>query len=418
MLLLKKPRVFYGYWIVVATFLCVFIFSGCGFYAFSLFVKPLQADLGWSRGEIMAAFTIWFLFMGVAAPFIGRVVDRHGARSVISTGAIMTGLGFVFLSQMNSLWHFYISYAVTGAGMAAIGYVPASAVVSNWFKKRRGLAIGIMSAGIGIGGLALAPLVGGYLIPNFGWRASYLALALVTWVLIIPLALLVIKTKPADMGLYPDGMEAPEAVATTTASLSASEGLSLRMTLATPAFWLIAITFLSSQFGQTGVLQNQVPHLQDIGFPAVTVATAFGGLGLASAIGKFGFGWLCDWIQAKYALCIGLGLQLVSIIVLINIRPASPLALIWLYTIMMGLGVGSWLPTMSIITSTNFGLASYGAIFGVISLAFAIGSALGPLTAGYMYDTMNTYYWAFVIFSALYLVAIPAILAVRRPKPL
>jgi len=418
MFLLKKPKVFYGYWIVAAVFLCVFIFSGCGFYTFSLFVKPLEADLGWSRGGIMAAFTIWFLFMGITAPFIGRVVDRHGARNVISIGAIMTGLGFVLLSQVNHLWHFYISYAVTGAGMAAIGQVPASAIVSNWFKKRRGLAIGIMSTGIGVGGLALAPLVGGYLIPNFGWRASYLALALITWVLIIPLALFVIKTKPADIGLYPDGMEAPEAVTATTASLSASEGLSLRMALATPAFWLIAIAFLSSQFGQTGVLQNQVPYLQDIGFPAVTVATAFGGLGLASAIGKFGFGWLCDWIQAKYALCIGLGLQLVSIIIIISIRPTSPLAVIWLYTIMMGLGVGSWLPTMSILTSTNFGLASYGAIFGVISLAYAIGSAIGPLMAAHMYDSMNTYYWAFIIFIALYLIAIPPILAVRHPKSL
>lgn len=416
MFLLKKPKVFYGYWIVAATFLCVFIFSGSGFYAFSLFVKPLQADLGWSRGEIMTAHTIWFLLMGVAAPFLGRVVDRQGARKVIFIGAIVTGLGFAVLSLMNNLWHFYIGYAVIGAGMAAIGHVPASAVVSNWFKKRRGLAIGIMSSGMGIGGLALAPLVGGYLIPNFGWRVSYLAMALLTWVLIIPLALFVIKTKPAEMGLYPDGIEDPEAVASTTALLSASEGLSLRMALATPAFWLIAIAFLSSHFSQVGAIQSQVPYLDDIGFPVAIAATALGGVGLASAIGKFGFGWLCDWIPAKYVLSFGLGLQLASIIILISIRPASPLAIIWLYAIMMGLGIGSWLPTMSIITSTNFGLASYGAIFGAVSVAHAIGSATGPLMAGAMYDSMNTYYWAFVIFIALYLIAIPAILAVRRPK--
>ena len=367
----------------------------------------------------MTAFTIWFLFMGVAAPFTGRVVDRHGARKVIFIGAITTGLGFVILSLTNNLWHFYIGYAVIGAGMAAVGHVPASSVVSNWFKKRRGLAIGIMSTGIGVGGIALAPLIGDYLIPNFGWRASYLALALLTWVLIIPLALFVIKTKPADMGLYPDGMEAPEAVASTKVPPPVSEdGLSLRMALATPAFWLIAIAFLLSHFSNVGTIQSQVPYLDDIGFPVAIAATALGGVGLASAIGKFGFGWLCDWISAKYALCIGLGLQAVSIIALMSVGPASPLAIIWLYAIMMGLGVGSWLPTMSIITSTNFGLASYGAIFGAINLAHSIGSATGPLMAGYMYDSMNTYYWAFVIFLALYLIAIPSILAVRPPKSL
>lgn len=209
----QKPKVFYGYWIVLGTFFCLLITSGCGFFAFSLFIRPLQADLGWGRGEIMAAFTIYFLVTGVASPFIGRVVDRYGARKVISIGALIVGLGFVSLSQASNLWHFYVSYAVVGVGMAAMGHVPASAIVSNWFKKRRGTAIGIMSSGIGAGGVVLAPLVGGYLIPNFGWRASYLVLAALTWVLVIPLALLVIKTKPADMGLYPDGGQVPEIVA-------------------------------------------------------------------------------------------------------------------------------------------------------------------------------------------------------------
>jgi len=411
----KKPKVFYGYRVVVAAFFCVFIMSGCGFYAFSLFVKPLQADFGWNRGGIMAAFAVYFLVMGVASPFIGRLVDRYGARKVIAIGAVIGGLGFILLSLMNNLWYFYGGYIVTGIGMAAIGAVPATAVVSNWFKKRRGTALGLMSAGVGAGGFALAPLVGGYLTPNFGWRVSYLALALLTWML-IPLVLLVIKTKPADMGLYPDGMPAPEAVAVTEASLSASEGLSLKMALATPALWLIAVSFLASAFSHVGVIQNQVPYLEDIGFPVVAAAGALGGVGLGSLIGKLGFGWLCDRIQPKYACCISLVLQLVSIIILMSVQPVSPLAIIWLYAIVMGLGAGGWLPTMSMLISASFGSASYGAIFGMVILTQSVGIATGPLMAGYMYDTMNTYHWAFIILSALYIVAIPAVLAVRRPK--
>jgi len=413
----QKPKVFYGYWIVVVGFFCVFITSGCGFYAFSLFVKPLQADFAWGRGGIMAAFTIYFLVMGVTAPSVGRLIDRYGASKVISIGAFIAGLGFVLLSLMHNLWYFYSGYIIIGVGMAATGYVPATTVVSNWFKKRRGTAIGIMSIGVGAGGFALAPLIGGYLIPNFGWRASYLALTLLTWML-IPLALLVIKTKPADMGLYPDGVEAPEAVAEAKASLSASKGLSLKMALATSGFWLIAVSFLTSSFSQVGILQSQVPHLEDIRFPPATAATALGAVGLGSLVGKFGFGWLCDRIQAKHACCIGLALQLAAIIILMSVDSASPLAMVWLYAIIMGLGVGGWLPTMSMLVSTNFGLASYGIIFGMITLAQCVGTATGPLLAGYMYDTMGTYHWAFIIFLALYTVAMPTILAVRHPRSL
>ena len=414
----KKPKVFYGYWIVAATFFCVFVASGCGFFAFSLFVKPLQTDLGWGRGEIMTAFTIFYLVTAVASPFIGRIVDHYGAKKVISIGALIAGLGFVLLSQVSNLWHFYVSYAIMGIGMAATGHVPSSTIVSNWFKKRRGTAIGIMSTGIGAGGVVLAPLVGSYLIPNFGWRVSYLALAVLTWVLVIPLTLLVIKTKPADMGLYPDSSPAPETIATTEASPLTTEGITLQTALATSAFWLIAVSFLIGLFSQVGIIQHQVPYLEDIGFPVTMAAGALGVVGLTSAIGKFGFGWLCDQIPAKYAWSIGLGFQMVSMIILLNVQATSPQAMIWLYAITIGLGAGSWLPTMSMLVSTSFGLAAYGAIFGAVTFFENTGVATGPLMAGYMYDAMGNYYWAFIIFLALHAVAIPTALAVRRPKSL
>ena len=414
----QKPKVFYGYWIVVATFFCTFIYSGCGFFAFSLFVKPLQADFGWGRGEIMTAFTIYYLVMGVASPFIGRVIDQYGAKTVISTGAFIAGLGFASSSLVSNLWHLYASYAIIGAAMAAVGIIPSSAIVSNWFKKRRGTAIGIMSIGIGAGGFAMAPLVGGYLMPNFGWRASYLVLATLTWVLVIPLALLVIKTKPADMGLYPDGRQTPETMTDIESLSSTTKGITLHGALTTPAFWLIAISFLTGIFSQVGVVLHQVPYLEDIGFPVAMASGALGIVGLMSAIGKFSFGYLCDRIPAKYAWAIGLGFQMISIIILINTTPASPLTTIWLYTIMIGLAAGSWLPTVSVLVSTNFGLAAYGAIFGTVILFMNIGVAIGPLMAGYMYDTMGTYHWAFIIFLILNVVATATTLAIRRPKAL
>ena len=410
----KESKVFYGYWMVAVTFLCLLVMSGAGNFVYSLFVKPLEADLGWSRGDIMVGFTIFFVMMGVASPIVGRIVDRHGARAVIPAGALVMGLGFVLLSLMNELYLFYFAYVLVGTGAAAMGVVPASAVVSNWFRRKRGTAIGLMSAGIGAGGLILSPIVG-YLIPHLGWRNSYLVLAVIVWISIIPLCLLVIRTKPAEKGLYPDGLKAAEATAMIEPLASDSSGLSLRMALTTPAFWLIAAAFLSSNFSNMGAIQAQVPYLDDIGFPTGTAAAALGAVGLGSGIGKIFFGWLCDRIPPKYACAIGLCLQLVAIFMLMNVGPASPMAMVWLYALTLGFSVGSWLPTMSMLVSTSFGLACYGAIFGVVNFIQNIGTGSGPLMAGYLYDSMHTYHWAFVIFAALYAIAIPAVLLVRRP---
>ena len=413
----KKPKVFYGYWIVLVAFLLFFIAGGAGYFAFSLFVRPLQTALGWSRGEIMGAFAILFLIQGIASPFTGRVVDRYGAKKVITVGALTIGAGFILLSFMDELWHFYVGYAVIGVGMAAAGQIPATSIVSNWFKKKRGLVIGIASSGLGVGGFALAPLFGSHLIPEYGWRVSYLALAIITAVLIIPLTLAIVKTKPEGIGLHPDGAEAPDViVANNISSPKPSVGLTLRMALTTPAFWLINISFLASSFSHVGAVQNQVPYFEDVGFSVTLAAAALGVNGLASAIGKFVFGWLCDRMPPKYAWTLGLVIRLGCIVVLMNVGPKSPVAMIWLYSVLAGLGSGAWLPTMSMLASTTFGMASYGAIFGMASMFQNVGMATGPLLAGQIYDATNSYNTAFIIFVALYAVAIPAILALRRPK--
>lgn len=411
----KKPRFFYGYWIVLVAFLCLFIQSGIGYFGFSLFVRELQGAMGWGRGEIMAGFTILYLVVGGTAPFIGRVVDRYGARRVIATGALIAGLGFIWLSRLDGLWQFYTGYAIIGAGITAMGQVPTSAVVSNWFKKKRGLAIGIMAMGVGGGGFAMAPLIAGYLIPTFGWRDSYMILAFIVWAVVIPVVLLVLKMRPADMGLNPDGVP-DEPVTEGKKPAIVSGGLSLRMAVAVPAFWLISLSFFFSTMSHTAILQNQVPHLEDIGFPVAAAAAALGTVGLCSAVAKLAFGWLCDRILPRYACVIGLGMQVVGVAMLLGIRAESSPALVWAYAIVMGLGVGSWLPTMSMLTSSTFGLAAYGAIFGMVSLAQGVGTAAGPLIAGTMFDIMNTYNWAFILFIALYAIAIPAVLAVRRPR--
>lgn len=411
----KKSKVFYGYWILLFVFLCVFIFSGCGVGAFSLFVNSLQTEFGWDRGEIMIAFTIFYLLTGFMAPFVGGLIERYGVRWIISIGSFLVGLGFVSLSLMQNAWHFYGAYMTIGIGMAGIGQVPASTLVSNWFKKRLGTAIGIMSTGMGAGVLAIAPLYGNYFIPNFGWRASYLTLAILAWIL-IPLALLMAREKPADMGLYSDGVAVSGDITGAKSSYPAFTGFSLKIAMGTSAFWLLGIIFFINGFTSLGIVQNQVPHLQDIGFSLATASTVLTGLGFGSAIGKLMFGWLCDQIHAKYACVITFVLLTAATIMLMSIRLTSSLTMLWLYAIVLGLGCGGYLPTMSMLVNINFGLTSYGTILGMIVLVLSTGGAIGPFFAGYLYAIMNTYHWAFVVFLALNAAAIPLVLAVHRPE--
>ncbi len=365
----------------------------------------------------MAAFTIFLIVTGVAAPVIGSLLDRYGARAIIAVGAFIGGVGFLSLNFMHYLWQFYVGYIVIGIGLTALGQVPATAVVSNWFEKRRGTAIGITSTGVGAGVLALAPIIGGCFIPNFGWRASYLFLGLFVWIL-IPLSLLILKTKPSQMGLYPDEVQSTDITAKTHDSLSVPVGLNLKMSLSTSAFWLISLAFLINGYGALGVFQNQVPYLLDAGFPLQTAVLSLTSHGTGSTIGKFFFGWLCDRIQAKYANAISLILLGIGTIILMFIKAEAPLSILLLYAIILGFGAGGWLPTMSMLVNINFGLKYYGTVFGTIILVNHIGGAIGPLLIGYMYDVMNNYYWAFLIVLALYVIAIPAVLAVRRPNHL
>ncbi len=406
-------RVFYGYWIVGITFLCLLVSMGCGSFVYSLFVQPLQESMAWSRGEIMAGYTVFFVTMGMVSPLVGRVVDAHGARRVMPFGALLMGLGFALLSMMHDLYLLYLAYALVGLGAGGFSSVPSSAVVSNWFRKRRGTAIGVMSSGIGAGGVVMPPVVS-HLLESVGWRDAYLTLAVIVWVAIIPLALLVVRTKPSELGLYPDGAREPPDEAA-GARGSSREGMPFRTAAGTIAFWLIALSFLMSSFGRMGGLQSQGPNLVDLGYSTAIAAAALSIIGFGSGVGKFIFGWLCDRMPARLAAATGMLLQAAGILIMLGITGDSPSVAIWAYSLLLGLGAGSWLPTVSILTSGSFGLKHYGSIFGAINLLLNLGTATGPLVAGLMFDAMGTYRAAFIVCAALCLAAVPTVLLVRRP---
>jgi MFS family permease len=219
---------------VAAAFICLFVLSGCGFYSLSLFVRPLQDEFNWSRAEVMLGNTIMTLVQGAASVLVGRFIDRYGPKRVIIAGAFIGGLSLVILSTMNRLWQYYVLFGVAGAGFAALGFIPATALIVNWFRKKRGTAIGIIGIGVGAGGFVISTITGNFLLPGFGWRFSWIILGLFTILAVVPFTLLVVKTRPEDIGLQPDGINALPAEAA-AARAASKEGLDLKQALKTQA---------------------------------------------------------------------------------------------------------------------------------------------------------------------------------------
>ena len=409
-------RLFYGWWIVGAGFLCNLISIGTSSYAFSLFVKPLEKEFAWTRAGIMGGYAIMCLAMAISSPLVGKAADRYGPKKVICLGGIITSVGFASLSLLTDLQGFYLLYALIGLGVSAMGQVPLTTVVSTWFERKRGLAIGIMASGIGIGGMVMAPLIGGLIIPYFGWRVAFLLMALIVFCTIIPVTLLVIRARPEDKRVGQEERESLESRKAPGDPLVDTWGIPLKKALLTSAFWMITVSFILSQVAAMGIVQSQVPYLTDKGFPVTTAAAVLGGMGLLSAFSKVFFGWLCDRINPKFAYAIGICLQVLGIFILMVITEASSSTILWIYVLVFGIGVGSWLPVMSMLVSTNFGLISYGTIFGMAAFAQNLGVAGGPLLAGYIYDHTHAYTAAFFIFVSLHIMALITGLAIKKPE--
>ena len=410
-----RHRVFYGYYLVAVTFVFMTLFNGSGTFVFSLFVHPLESALGWARAEVMAGFTIFYATMGVASPAVGRLVDRYGARAVISAGALAMGLGFVIVSRMNDLYLFYSAYVIIGVGAAGLGPVPCSAIVTNWFHRRRGLALGLMAAGVGAGGVVMAPFIG-YMLSHYDWRDAYLSLAIVVTAVALPLALGVVRTKPSEIGLLPygDPPTTPEETRRDQASDSRPAS-TFRQASKTRAFWLIAIAFTLYGFGGGGVLQTAAPYLEDVGFSTAIAAAILGVYGGGSTVAKIVSGRLCDKLSAAVVFAIGSALLASGILFLLTVKAGSPRIMLWTYGALLGLGAGVWLPTLSMLVSVQFGLLHYATILGMLNVCMSLGLSTGPLFAGFMHDATGSYVLAFMVFAALLFLAVPSILLVRRP---
>jgi sugar phosphate permease len=255
------------------------------------------------------------------------------------------------------------------------------------------------------------------MLPALGWRNSYFLLGVVGFGVVILLNLFVVKTKPSEMGLYPDGDAKPAEAAAAVPNQGKPQGLTQKEALATPTLWLIGIGLLTFSIPMVGALQNQVPHLNDLGFNMALAAGALGVVGLMGGVSKFIFGWLCDFVHVKVVTLIGFSLQLIAVMILTFVieKDSSPV-MIYAYAVLFGLGAGCWMPLMSMLTGKYFGMAAFGSIFGILMLFQQVGSAAGPLVAGILFDMLGSYSTVFKFFIAMSGLSILLMVLVKPPR--
>jgi len=405
-------KFFYGYWIVVAGFVTLTVSNGLAWYGFSVMNAPVADWFHWSRSEVALGFTFLAVAMAVISPFVGRLTDNRGPRQVLIIGTVVLSLSLLLLSRTSALWSYCLLHAGLGMASALLGPVPISVIISNWFRRLRGTMQGISFIGIGFGGVVFGPLIGNYLIPNFGWRGAYVVTGLLSAIIMTLVILFLVRNHPQDKGLSPYGAEATEAAKEQVPEASKASGLSLKEALGMSAFWLIALTFAVYGIGLTGSIQNLVSILTSREFTAGQAAFVIGIIGLFSAAGKFAFGYLGDKIDPKYNTAIAYALTASSLIALALARSIHHL---WLYGILVGLGMGGWAPNTAALTANYFGLKQYGLILGTIHLVFMAAEAAGPALVALAFERSATYNSILIILSILCAVAIPLIIIIKKP---
>ncbi len=391
----NKKKLFYGWFIVAASFVILFAINGAIINTFGVFVKPVSESMGWSRTKFSIVLGVGALGMAIGSPFAGRMMDRFGARKTMVLGCILCGSGMALAGGATSVVHFYILFIAVGLGLAAASMLPASLVIANWFDRQRGLAMGLAFMGTSFGGMVMNP-VDTYLVETYGWRTTYVILGIGMMLITIPLVVLMIRTRPSEMNLLPDG---DEKVEETPQELS---GHSLTEALRTRAFWFIAANMFLTNFMANGIIAHGIPHLTDIGHSPMFAAMATGiSMGFMT-LGKVGLGLSADRWGARRTFVLSAMMTAVGLwILLISRQPW----LAMLYAFAFGFPQGGPLALTPMVAADCHGLSSFGSIFGLMTFFSIMGAGIGPVVIAKMYDNSGSYQGAFTLLIVLTLVS-------------
>jgi MFS family permease len=389
---LKRPGIFYGWYIAASSLVINFFGAGIAVYSFGLFATSLLEEFGWERGELYLATTISAIAGGISGPFIGRWIDRHGIKPFIPICALMAGLFLALLAFTQSIWYFYAIYTLVTLTRAGISPVPVNTMLSNWFDRRRGIALGVVETGISWGGIVLTPLTA-LIIVNLGWRSAYVILGVATILLTVPLVTFVMKLRPEEIGEIPDG--------------------TLSTAYRQPAFWVLITIFFLFRFAMSGVLYHVIPFMVGAGVSATVAAGMVSGIAGAGIAGKLIGGYMADRVGAR---AIGAFACLLHAGAIVILPLFDTMPMYWLFAILFGFSFGAMSPIMAMLVAQCFGRQSFGTIYGTVAISITAGIGVGPIFSAYIFDATGTYDPAFFSLIPMLVIAGGMILLARAPK--
>jgi MFS family permease len=382
-----KTGFFYGYFIIMASFSIMFVMWGVHF-AFGVFFKPILSDFGWTRAMTSGAYSLCTIMNGLLAIVMGGLTDKFGPRLVMTFCGVFLGLGYFLMSRLDAIWQLYLFYGVIiGIGMSG-SFIPLVSTVVRWFVDRRGVMTGIVTAGTGVGAL-IGPPVANLLISKFSWRVSFLVLGGIVFAVIV-LSAQLLRRDPAQVGQRPYGENRED---NNEAGLN-GEGLSLREALFTSRFWIFFITGFCYGFCVFSIMVHIVPHAIESGFSSAQAANMMASIGAAAIIGKVLLGRMGDIWGSRQLMTFSFILMAITLFCLMLVKN------FWiLYLIVGGFGFayGGCAVSHSPIVAMLFGLRAHGLIFGIFGVSVAIGGAIGPFLAGYIFDITESYQLAFLV---------------------
>jgi len=420
---LKSPGIFYGWYIVGVGFLANVASSFALASTLSIFLKPLTAELGISRGVFSLLRSGEGIIGACLAPVVGTLVDRYGGRWLMVFGSAITGLGFLLLGTIDSFGQFAaIRLTLVTFGDALMGYMVVNVVVAQWFIRQRGRAFAFTSMGVGFAKVCM-PVLAAWLLVALGWRQTWMVFGILTMALLVLPALLVVRRTPEDMGLRPDGAAEPVANdggsargqrTTNQQSANETEMLWTRAeAVRTTAFWLLVITFGISSVGVTGLNLHVYPYVTDIGHSPVVAATVMSVIASMQLASPLAWGFLAERIDPRIAAMlrfivqgIGLGLAIAT----------GNLICLYAGFFLYGIGLGGNMVLPDLLWANYFGRRSLGKIRGLGLLISQVLAALGPPFFGFLFDITGGYGLSFAIFGGALATSAVLSLMLRPPK--
>jgi MFS family permease len=424
-----SQRFSYG-WVVLAAAFVVITMSIGTLFTLGVFLQPIEDSMGWSRSGIGAIGLFNWIVMGAGGVVSGFVSDRVGTRRVVLAGAALLSAGLLLSSHVQEMWHLYVTFGLlVGAGVSAF-YVPLTVLAIKWFEGRRAMAAAVVSAGNGLGILALAPLTR-WLINEYDWRVAFSVLGAIALVVVVPCALLLkgptaLATNASRRGGGGTAGAMTEHAQTDVRHWGSAGAISRppRLNRGSPwgtwPFWAIALTHFCCCAAHSGPLFHLVSHAMDQGVARMTAASILGASGFASIFGRIGTGIVADRVGAKPTLLAALGFQALLIFLYLF---ATGTGALYAVSLAFGVAYGGAMPLYPVVTREYFGERVMGTAYGAVFFISCIGMGLGSYAGGAIHDLLGTYQWLFLGSFAIGLMAVvlgvtlKAPVAARAPRP-